>query len=159
MSSRNEPGLSAALVIALFAGALWQARVTERREAVVMTSLAHRAIGAGTHVNALRIALQGLPARNRVPFLSLDWETPAMRGLEAKLAGAAQASALRLKLEGHTGTVRSAAFSPDGARIVTASGDTTARVWDANSGRQPSKSTTAVLGCLSGQQTNETNRD
>jgi WD40 repeat protein len=31
--------------------------------------------------------------------------------------------------------VKSAAFSPDGTRVVTASGDHTARVWDAASGK------------------------
>src|SRR5262249_60614128 len=48
-------------------------------------------------------------------------------------------------LEGHTGPANSPAFSPDGRRIVTASGvlrgldppeDTTARVWDAAMGQQ-----------------------
>ena len=38
-------------------------------------------------------------------------------------------------LEGHTGGLYSAAFSPDGHRIVTASWDNTAKVWDAESGR------------------------
>ena len=37
-------------------------------------------------------------------------------------------------LEGHDGAVFSAAFSPDGARIVTASADGTARIWDAATG-------------------------
>jgi WD40 repeat protein len=37
-------------------------------------------------------------------------------------------------LEGHTGEVNSASFSPDGTRIVTTSGDHTARVWDAQTG-------------------------
>ena len=37
-------------------------------------------------------------------------------------------------LEGHSGAVNSAAFSPDGKRIVTASADYTARVWDAAGG-------------------------
>ncbi|WP_173012835.1 AAA family ATPase [Niveispirillum sp. SYP-B3756] len=38
-------------------------------------------------------------------------------------------------LVGHEGGVISASFSPDGTRIVTVSGDKTARVWDAASGR------------------------
>lgn len=36
-------------------------------------------------------------------------------------------------LRGHTGQVSTAAYSPDGGRIVTGSADTTARVWDARS--------------------------
>ncbi len=37
-------------------------------------------------------------------------------------------------LSGHQGRVYAAAFSPDGARIVTASADRTARIWDARTG-------------------------
>ena len=46
----------------------------------------------------------------------------------------AQSGALVASLEGHTELVKSASFSPDGTRIVTASDDNTARVWDAQSG-------------------------
>ncbi len=38
-------------------------------------------------------------------------------------------------LKGNVATVQSAAFSPDGKRIVTASVDNTARVWDAARGK------------------------
>ncbi len=47
---------------------------------------------------------------------------------------AAQRSAPMLVLRGHEDRVRSAVFSPDGTRIVTASADKTARVWDARTG-------------------------
>jgi WD40 repeat protein len=39
-------------------------------------------------------------------------------------------------LRGHEGSVFSAAFSPDGSRIVTASDDDTARIWDAATGKE-----------------------
>ena len=40
----------------------------------------------------------------------------------------------RADITGHANRVTSATFSPDGARIVTASFDTTARLWDAVTG-------------------------
>ena len=43
--------------------------------------------------------------------------------------------ALKVCLSGHTGPVWSAAFSPDGYYVVTASQDQTARIWDATKGR------------------------
>jgi WD40 repeat protein len=39
------------------------------------------------------------------------------------------------KLEGHSDNVWSAVFSPDGQRVVTASDDGTARVWNAATGQ------------------------
>jgi WD40 repeat protein len=42
----------------------------------------------------------------------------------------------RLRLVAHQNSVRSASFSPYGARIVTASSDRTARLWDATTGQE-----------------------
>ncbi|KAG6810612.1 hypothetical protein H0H92_011110 [Tricholoma furcatifolium] len=40
------------------------------------------------------------------------------------------------QLQGHTGWIRSVAFSHDGTQIVSGSDDQTARVWDASTGKQ-----------------------
>ena len=39
------------------------------------------------------------------------------------------------KLVGHTSSVRSVAYSPDGMRIISGSDDQTIRIWDAHSGK------------------------
>jgi WD40 repeat protein len=41
-----------------------------------------------------------------------------------------------IELEGHTRSVESVSFSPDGKKVVTGSWDDTARIWDAESGKE-----------------------
>ena len=79
----------------------------------------------------------------RVPSLSF---TPKLRvfspdsarvvttgGNRARIFSAID-GALLTTLRGHTASAWCAEFSPDGARVVTASSDRTARVWDAATG-------------------------
>ena len=67
---------------------------------------------------------------------SPDWK----RLVEVEFAQARVRDAATLReiavLAGHSHEISSAAFSPDGTRIVTASEDRTSRVWDAATGRE-----------------------
>jgi WD40 repeat protein/TPR repeat protein len=76
------------------------------------------------------------PDERRILTASNDWTA---RIWDA--AGGAQLAVLSGHGEGipsdeEGGNVRSAAFSPDGQRIVTASNDKSARIWDAATGKQ-----------------------
>ncbi|NCY03661.1 MAG: hypothetical protein EBX36_12335, partial [Planctomycetia bacterium] len=59
----------------------------------------------------------------------------ALLGIPA-MAMAAEPPPGTVVLRGHAAGVFMAAFTPDGTRVVTASGDETARLWDATSGTE-----------------------
>ena len=80
-------GIAVAVLAGLVA-AILETRDTQRREAILLTSLAQKAYLNNRYDKAIRIALQGLPSRGAMPW-SLGWEEPTVRGLEAYLANAA----------------------------------------------------------------------
>jgi WD40 repeat protein len=78
----------------------------------------------GNTTNGILLALEALPqdmVKPDRPYAGLYQATFERRELRV--------------LEGHTDRVTSAAFSPDGTRVVTASWDNTARLWDAAAGK------------------------
>ena len=81
--------------------------------------------------SALRLALRG----TRVD-LALPSDAVRTSSAAAALAAAIWQANWRFALGGHDDFVNSAAFSPDGSRIVTASSDKTARIWDAATGKE-----------------------
>jgi WD40 repeat protein len=97
----------------------------ERRQVNLLAELAtgerlrgnwDTALRLGVHASRLALALDRVGAEMSMPG--------------AALAAALSQSGLRLTLGGGKYPVYSAAFSPDGSRIVTASYDETARIWD-----------------------------
>ena len=94
------------------------------------------AVGRGDRASALA-TLAGHEGsghvRRRSARTARGWSR-RRRTSTARLWDAATGKALAT-LEGHTARVTSAAFSPDGTRVVTASWDNTARLWDAATGK------------------------
>jgi eukaryotic-like serine/threonine-protein kinase len=95
---------------------------------------AREALAAVEYGRTMEIALQAWRENHVVTTLSLLSATRSdLRGWEWRYVDRLCHLDL-LTLKGHTDGVSSAAFSPDGSRIVTASDDNTANVWDARSG-------------------------
>jgi len=129
---RNLSSVLGAVVLAmLIAGMIaWSAMrdATEREHAARLSQARYLAAAAGKdwqdrHIpRAYQIILQ---ATGRVRAEQLS-ELPDVTEMMVRIFHAAAS----VPLEGHKGTVWSASFSGDGNRVVTASFDKTARVWD-----------------------------
>jgi WD40 repeat protein len=121
-------GISLVIIIIIIIGILWQAMI------------------AGNEAVALRRAFEARDLLENDPQQALTQATEAanihsgnikVRDVlyQAILQSHLQATPLIL-LKGHTAEVKSAAYSPDGQYIVTASWDKIARVWNATTGEE-----------------------
>ena len=126
-------GLTIALILAGLA--YWQRGLAIQREieavsnqSAALTALSSVALGTN-QVRATKLALAAWPRRAGDP-------TPKLDATLAALGAAVGELRERKVMNGHAGVVRTVAFSRDGTRIVTGSADKTARIWDADTGRQ-----------------------
>ena len=114
------------VVLGLFVWIIMQTREVSVQTSVVLTAAAEGAAEANRFEQSLRLAVLAAKA---------SWLHPAHPGAADALARAADGSTLRTLLIGHESAVSSASYSPDGKRVVTASQDKTARIWDAETGK------------------------
>jgi WD40 repeat protein len=129
--------IAVAVVLGLGAG-VWQYRINLTRQAQLdrghvnlLAELATSQRLAGNLDAGLRLAVHAARAE-----LGLGDAVPKGSLPQSTLAAAVGHSDLRLTLAGHQHMVWCAAFSPDGSRIVTASADGTARIWNAATGEE-----------------------
>jgi len=121
----------AAVVLAILAGALAFAWKAEEARTVGKSALVHAAQARyGQYVAAVlgaRAARQAGEPRNVKRLL--DSAPEEFREWEWRHLDAVSDTSL-VTLEGHSESLVSAVFSPDGSRFLTASNDGTARLWD-----------------------------
>jgi WD40 repeat protein len=139
IARRTRIGLVTASVLASIALAAallaWSARSSAllnefaalRNESISLATFSRLALDRGQPVDAVRLALAAWP---RVGYARRPQTRQTIDALKSALLRLRE----RMSFSGHRGAVTCAAFSPDGVRIVTASNDKTARIWDANTG-------------------------
>jgi WD40 repeat protein len=159
--ARRRPAVAAlCLLVALvttagLAGILWaygeavQQRQAALNEAENARKEKQTALRQTYFAQIGRAEAQVLAGENVGALQVLDRTATDQRGWEHRYLQR-RAEGTLLTLRGHTSGVNSVAYSPDGSRIATASGDNTVKVWDASSGTEVTtlRGHTGLVSCV-----------
>jgi WD40 repeat protein len=110
--------------VTLYFFAEQQRKASLANETRALAALSDTALKRGNSVDAVQLALVAWPRKG-------DDTRPQMKRVITALNSALSEEHERIRFAEHSDPVGSALFSPDGTRIVTASDDTAARIWDA----------------------------
>src|SRR6185312_5773900 len=97
-------------------------------QSLFLADLSQQNFARGDYGTALAVALEALPDNTN------NVDRPYVPQAEAALYEAVGSLREKRVLRGHADFVWSAVFSPDGMRILSASADRTARLWNAATG-------------------------
>ena len=100
-----------------------------RTQSLFLAHLSQQETARGNATNGILLALEALPEDMTAP------ERPHIMEAEAALYRGVLNHRERWVANDHEAPVSSGAFSPDGSKVVTASRDRSARLWDAASGQ------------------------
>ncbi len=106
-----------------------QLNKAQRGQSLLLSERARQENNANHFVNGALLALEALPRSMVKP------DRPYVAAAELQLYAALAPLVEHVVLSGHAGRVTFGGFSPDDTRVVTASYDGTARIWDATTGR------------------------
>ena len=121
-------------------GPIWSAAFSHNGRRIVTGSHGLSATVWDATTAKSRSRLMGIPSifmRPCFPRTTLGFSRAAR--IIRRSSGIAATGKELLTFKGHSDWVFSAAFSPDGQRIVTGSGDDTIKVWEAATGEQVAK--------------------
>jgi hypothetical protein len=113
----------------------WRQLMIERSQ--FLAGMIDQNVARGGYVDGMLIGLDALPDEKggNLRQRALPWEPSTQNALDGAWRKWISNRGERQVLAGDTGAVTAVAFSPDGARMLTGSGDNTARLWDAATGK------------------------